>query len=1410
MMKRLLFFGIIAGLFARAEIPGTVGVSGPIAPQSATDEYPVGESKWMKVDFRVGPNAAARTSITSPDGIPTLRQVAGMLFYQLDNHHVYRLESVGGAWTDLGVFNEASAPPTIYSANGTLVADRVLSGAGFNLAFSGIGQLNLSSVTTALMSSATVLIDGTTTVNINSLGANGFKFPASNPSLVPGTDTILVYDPVTKNVKKSSTTLAALAPVNVYNTSGTLTGNRNINAGGFDFQVLNGANVNLTGNTASLLANTDATIGATTKATVQGGTSTEIVAPTVSINPLTRKYAFKATPSTAVGTDELMARDPVSGEVRTVSTARIQDITASTSLYSANGTLQADRVVTGNAKDLSFNNLDVFSMVSVSENHTQSSDFGVLAPQIGMFASTQLTIAPPSVSALTAEAGQVLRAQSAGGIVDYATLFYVGSGVQTADTYNFSNSNLAPDYDSATQHPEGTIAYVKFDLDGVGNDKVVLGPNVAALALKHHDGTGTLPGEIKAGRYYQIVRSGTAGSSVWTILGATADSTARYKNDESVKYVDTLAAMVALDPAYTKEVLTRGYWALGDGGGARYRWEATGTASLGTVVASGVSGYWKLIHGDSINVRIFGAKGDATIGWKQNVGGTPVPTDDAAAFQAAVNYCGDKGVKLIIPNGRYWIGSTIVNRSATGVWIQGQNENHALTAQHTAGTDTPQTELIRNGNYTLFRFAGPLTAGDLTSGFYTQNWQKGVQVHNLLFEDTAAANATTAPFFQLKRSVLSRWTQVSFIGINSTVHDLWNADDFIFTDCRWLSCGFGNKPSVVLHRNETDGSEPIYAVNNTGTFTDCVWEYGYNSAVWVPRTGIGDIGNINFNHSQFKQHRPIIPVPIVDLYRADGVNFNDTLVVFGTDNIVSAQSLSAFVWLESCRANGRLSVNQITHSGLCTVDNAVRIIDPRGGSLNIDVSSDQTATIAGNVLVKVTSDTFSKFQFILTGKSYINNALDSSGAFGGKPLSNWPTGEFGNNAEDHLKRLTGVSMNGAYFYTAALSSTTIGTGDFTITTETEVPSTAGNYGIWILGDSAASPPIATASSLSLYWDAGLLKLRYVNGSSVATVLASQEQLLQSIYARRVVPIAVVRRSGNFEIWFDNARLELTGTQPLVTDAIAASSKLTVGVAYNGASIYSRQLLSSASFFTYAMQFADILSYRNFGVGGNDKWVDKTTGTINIPFATTTESFTAEGTGSLTATGAGEVTWTSGAGATKIVRTALVSAKLSKPHRLSIRIKLTSGTASPLVLGYRASSSTDTSTNSSITFTPTGTYAWYTGVVGTEKQLFSALRLGTESGNSAVYTIDQILVEQLGALSHWDFREGNVTANDLANNYDMKGVLSNPVESTPFVLTRMTTTERTSMPITPAGLMVYDTTLNQVFVFTTVWRSITFN
>lgn len=465
--------------------------------------------------------------------------------------------------------------------------------------------------------------------------------------------------------------------------------------------------------------------------------------------------------------------------------------------------------------------------------------------------------------------------------------------------------------------------------------------------------------------------------------------------DARTQVVNTLAdlkALAATQVASGALLSTRGYTSAGDGGEGLYRYDASSSATGndGNVITPthGI-GRYLLQHTGEVNLRQFGARGNTSIGWIRNVGGAPTPTDDAAALQAAVNFCGENGIKLKVPNGRYFIGTTVSNRSYTGVTIEGVTESLALTGQYTSSVNAPQTTFVRNGNYTMFLFAGALTSTEMTDNSYLFGLQRYAKVSDILIQDANRGLTVTAPCVVMKRSMLSRWHNVEFSGIQSTALDLWTADDAIFSNCRWVACGFQQRSTVIIRRRETSGAEPEYEINNTLTFNSCNWEGAYWTQIEVPSTGAGDATTVKFIGCTVKNadFAGSVIAPLISLTRANNFYFDRLEVVHDGTAITSSVTLPSIVNFDTCRLYGTLSLNQLGHNANVTIVNAATIVNPRDSDLTIDVGSTSAATISGNEAINV-SGTSATTSFNLSGRSFRNDGT-TGGAYANKPYSNW-------------------------------------------------------------------------------------------------------------------------------------------------------------------------------------------------------------------------------------------------------------------------------------------------------------------------------------------------------------------------------------------------------------------------------------
>lgn len=639
--------------FALGAFVSGTRVSDTIVPLDDTDEYPTHDAKYGKEHWILVANAAERTSLTEPGGISEMRRTLGMVAFQLDTSHVWKLSTLPNTWTDLGEFNATAATVNLYTQDGTLLGDRTIAGDNKSLTLSGLGNWSITGNGTSTIQAVNMYVNGTSSVNINQSG-NHFLFPFIAASLASD-DTLLVQNPSTKTVKRTTATLAqALAQTNLFNTTGTLTGNRSLLGGGYDFTIQNVDDLTLLGAQAIIGASGLVALTSTTGSmSVSAATNLNMSAQDILLNSANNKYLFKKTPTTAAGTDEILGIDVATGEVRHAASATIANIAAASTFYNSSGSLSGNRTVTGAGYNLSFSGVGnaVRSSTTVSEAATTIASYS--ATDLTLVGVNSISFNTPNVEVSAAEIGQYLRLQNTSGSVEFATAFYTGSAIQTGSAYAVANTDLVPDYDSATQHPAGTVAFIKFDANSVGGDTLAVGPSVGGIKIQRHDGTEIAADDIVANKYYLLVRNGTDSGSVWILQGSTASTLAASLPLNNAKVVDTVADLVDFDPTSGNEVFTRGYWTAGDGGAGRYYWENNQTSTnTGSKIASSIDGSWSLIA-DEFNVKQWGAKGDGS-------------TDDATAINAAITFAGTQAINrtVYIPRGEFRIGAPIYIRGS--------------------------------------------------------------------------------------------------------------------------------------------------------------------------------------------------------------------------------------------------------------------------------------------------------------------------------------------------------------------------------------------------------------------------------------------------------------------------------------------------------------------------------------------------------------------------------------------------------------------------------------------------------------------------------------------------------------------------------------------------------------------------
>jgi len=181
--------------------------------------FKVGYSQGYPIQQFIGADSAVVTSkggmqgrfinVVFPDTTTAnsqrIRQYAGAMIYAAGKLWVRNTTATG--WTELAY--GPITPVNIYNSNGSLTSNRTLDGDGYSLTFDQIGGEF-----------------GVGADSINFAPASG-KFRISSLNQGIGTKA-LRYNPVTKLITYSDTT----SSVNIYNSDGTLTGNRELDGDG--------------------------------------------------------------------------------------------------------------------------------------------------------------------------------------------------------------------------------------------------------------------------------------------------------------------------------------------------------------------------------------------------------------------------------------------------------------------------------------------------------------------------------------------------------------------------------------------------------------------------------------------------------------------------------------------------------------------------------------------------------------------------------------------------------------------------------------------------------------------------------------------------------------------------------------------------------------------------------------------------------------------------------------------------------------------------------------------------------------------------------------------------------------------------------------------------------------------------
>jgi hypothetical protein len=394
--------------------------------------------------------------VTGGDVIDFITTNVGPLRFTITSNQVnLNLNTTGLTAGQVLGYNGASLtmlPLTnIYNSNGVLTSNRTLSGAGFNLIMNGMSTLYMSGANTGLQGSSSLSIitpnvtGGFSTVgqvltlnnvtgvcewadppavasaalDINDEGITLTSTPASIDFTGSGVTATTIGNNVTVNIPGSS-------GANIYNSDGTLAGNRTMTGGGFSFTGTGFSDFNISSNNSAVLTGTDAIL--------EGSVSVRLRTPSIISATATVGQVFTLTSINGTGEwtslpttfaplldvkDEGVSLTTTPTEfnfvgsgVTATQVANAVTITipggVSTNIYNADGTLTGNRVVTGGGFDLQFAGINTLSQV------TQTTSIA---------AFNALELVTPAVIASTATVGQVLTLTNAvSGDVEFTDL----------------------------------------------------------------------------------------------------------------------------------------------------------------------------------------------------------------------------------------------------------------------------------------------------------------------------------------------------------------------------------------------------------------------------------------------------------------------------------------------------------------------------------------------------------------------------------------------------------------------------------------------------------------------------------------------------------------------------------------------------------------------------------------------------------------------------------------------------------------------------------------------------------------------------------------------------------------------------------------------------------------------------
>ena len=551
-MKYLLIFLSSLGVLGQS-VPSTYPYPRPLSTNGSTPNTTIkmsavvnstayNETRPALWDVFLGGSYRSVGTLAERDSINQYIRKEGMMVWVAANHHTYILGSDLITWTDIGTPATwgSGGATTIYNSDDSLTGNRTVNGANHTLAFERSPGFNAWGNTTAdtgddkprfLFSGGTNLFPSLALPfqNWNGVGVMNHPLPQ---------DTLGQYDAYRQPslLFMGDNTDGFQNPFNLLSINSIQLGGYGLNNQfGFvrDYLALK---LDLVNKIASLDAQTATPSSALTTVTVTP-TEAGFYIREPSDGSVYKKLSFSAdegfvvTRLPSVGyypgpndSLKLLVYNPTNGLVARTELTMGQ---AAKNLENSDLSIPSSppRYITSYYHDgsLIVTNLSYATFSSV---HTRISGGNDL-----LLEGYNLHIHPTGWE--SAEYGQVLSFAAgnypANGYPDsvkYATLFWRSKAMQSSSGVWYS-TNLWPGPSGTeailpSQRGEGSIAYVAFNGDSVGNDTFQLGNDIAA-PLWLEDNTPIKAGDIKVGNYYLLIRAfGTIGpAGRWIVSSPT-------------------------------------------------------------------------------------------------------------------------------------------------------------------------------------------------------------------------------------------------------------------------------------------------------------------------------------------------------------------------------------------------------------------------------------------------------------------------------------------------------------------------------------------------------------------------------------------------------------------------------------------------------------------------------------------------------------------------------------------------------------------------------------------------------------------------------------------------------------------------------------------------------------------------